>query len=86
MWKIIYTKRVITDAKKIAKIGLKDKTQHLLEIIGNNPFHMPPPYEKLVNLKNTYSRRIDIRYRLVYEVIKEEKLIIVRLMYKHYGD
>ena len=86
MWKIIYTKRALSDAKKIAKIGLKDRAKRLLEIIGSNPFQMPSPYEKLVNLKNTYSRRIDIRHRLVYEVIKEEKLIIVRLMYKHYGD
>lgn len=86
MWKIIYTKRASDDAKKIAKIGLKDKVEHLLEIIKNNPFQTPPSYEKLVNLKNTYSRRIDIRHRLVYEVRKEEKLIIVRLMYKHYGE
>ncbi len=86
MWKIIYTKRASDDAKKIAKIGLKDNAEHLLEIIKNNPFKTPPSYEKLVNLKNTYSRRIDIRHRLVYEIKKEKKLIIVRLMYKHYGD
>ena len=86
MWKIIYTKRASDDAKKIAKIGLKDKAEHLLEIIKNNPFETSPSYEKLVNLENTYSRRIDIRYRLVYEVRKEEKLIIVRPMYKHYGE
>jgi len=86
MWKIVYTTRAVADAIKIAKIGLKNEAKRLIEIIGSNPFQMPPPYEKLVNLKNTYSRRINIRHRLVYEVIKEEKLIIVRLMYKHYGD
>lgn len=86
MWKIIYTKCASGDAKKIAKIGLKDNAESLLKIIKNNPFQTPASYEKLVNLTNTYSRRIDIRHRLVYEVRKEEKLIIVRLMYKHYGN
>ena len=84
-WKLLFTKRASEDAIKLAQIGLKSKAQKLLEVIAQNPYQIPPPFEKLVNVKGTYSRRIDIRHRLVYEVRKDERLLIVKMMYKHYG-
>ena len=84
-WKLLFTKRAAEDAIKLAQIGLKSKAQKLLETIAQNPYQIPPPFEKLVNVKDTYSRRIDIRHRLVYEVRKDERLIIIKMMYKYYG-
>lgn len=57
----------------------------LLEILKVNPFQNPPPYEKLVgDLAGTYSRRINIQHRLVYQVIDLDKVVKVLRMWTHY--
>ena len=64
----------------------KEEAQKLLQIIEKNPYQISPSFEKLVGLENTYSRRINIQHRLVYQVDKENHLIIVKMLYKHYGQ
>ena len=84
-WKIVYTKQAQKDAKKIASANLKDKTIELIEILRNNPYQSPPPYEKLVgDLSGTYSRRINIQHRLVYQIIEKEKVVKIIRMWTHY--
>jgi Txe/YoeB family toxin of toxin-antitoxin system len=85
-WKVLYSKRAQKDALKLKACGLDDKAKYLIDIIGRNPFQTPPPFEKLFLGENTYSRRINIRHRLVYEVRQSEHIIIIRMMFKHYGD
>ena len=85
-WKLIYTKRAQEDSEKIKKAGLKEKAQKLLQIIAEDPYKIPPSFEKLVGLEDTYSRRINIQHRLVYQIDKENHLIIVKMLYKHYGQ
>nr|WP_308254251.1 Txe/YoeB family addiction module toxin [Geminocystis sp. GBBB08] len=84
-YKIVYTKQAKKDAKKLANKGLKNKTQNLLNLIAENPYQNPPPYEKLVgDLNGAYSRRINIQHRLVYQIIESEKTIKIIRMYSHY--
>jgi len=84
-WGLAYSKYALKDAKKISAAGLKEKAQVLLKILEINPFQNPPPYEKLVgDLKNAYSRRINIQHRLVYEVFPDEKTVRVLRMWSHY--
>ena len=84
-WNLAYSKYAIKDAKKLSAAGLKDKAQALLDLIKVDPFQNPPPYEKLVgDLQGVYSRRINIQYRLVYEVFREEKTIRILRMWTHY--
>ena len=84
-WKVIYTKHAQKDAKKLASSGLKKKAQQLLNIIEENPFQTPPPYENLVgDLTGAISRRINIQHRLVYQVIESENIIKVLRMWTHY--
>ncbi len=84
-WKLVFTKQAQKDAKKIAHSGLKPQAELLLEIINENPFKNPPPYEKLVgDLSGAYSRRINIQHRLVYEVLDNIKSIKVIRMWTHY--
>jgi len=81
----VYTKQAQKDAKKLAASGLKNKAQLLLEIIKNDPFQKPPPYEKLVgDLSGAYSRRINIQHRLVYQVYEKEHVIKVIRLWTHY--
>ncbi len=84
-WSLVYAKQAIKDAKKIAASGLKPRAQELLEMLANNPFQNPPPFEKLVgDLAGAYSRRINIQHRLVYEVFAKEKTVRVLRMWTHY--
>ena len=85
MWGICYTQQARKDARKLAAAGLKKKAQELLDIIKDNPYQDPPPYEKLVgDLSGAYSRRINIQHRLVYQVIEEEKAVKVLRLWTHY--
>lgn len=84
-WTIIYTKQAQKDAKKLAHSGLKPKAEAVLEILQKDPFLNRPPYEKLVgDLEGAYSRRINIQHRLVYQVIKQQKIVKVIRMWTHY--
>lgn len=84
-WQLVFTKQAQKDAKKIAHSGLKPQAERLLEIIKENPFKNPPPYEKLVgDLSEAYSRRINIQHRLVYQVIEDIKTVKVIRMWTHY--
>ena len=84
-WRIVYTKQAQKDAKKISEAGLKSKTQKLLSILSENPFQNPPSYEKLVgDLAGAYSRRINMKHRLVYQVIVDIKTVKVLRMWTHY--
>lgn len=85
-WEFVYTKQAKKDAKKIAASGLKQKVKSLLELLEENPYIKPPPYEKLVgDLSGVYSRRINIQHRLVYQVYEEEHIIKIIRMWTHYG-
>ena len=74
MWKIYYTRQAQKDAKKLTSSGLKSKAEELLQVIAENPYQNPPPYEKLAgDLAGAYSRRINIQHRLVYQVYERTK-------------
>jgi len=84
-WQLVYTKQAQKDAQKLAAAGLKDKAKALLEVIRENPFQNPPPYEKLVgDLAGAYSRRINIQHRLVYQVLQAEQTVKVLRLWSHY--
>ena len=84
-WRIVFAKQAQKDAPRLASAGLKDKAQALLAVLAENPFRTPPPYEKLVgDLAGSYSRRINIQHRLVYEVLESEKVVKVLRMWTHY--
>ena len=84
-WEIVFAKQALKDAKKLSVSGLKPKAQELLAVLASDPFQNPPPFEKLVgDLAATYSRRINIQHRIVYEVFSKEKTVRVLRMWTHY--
>ena len=84
-WELRYTKQAQKDAKKLSASGLKSKAQELLDLIKENPYQNPPPFEKLVgDLTGAYSRRINIQHRLVYQVYEKERIIKVIRLWMHY--
>jgi Txe/YoeB family toxin of toxin-antitoxin system len=85
MWRIVFTKQAQKDAKRLAAAGLRTKAEKLLDILRENPYQTPPPFEKLLgDLSGAYSRRINIQHRLVYQVVNDEKVVKVIRMWTHY--
>jgi len=49
------------------------------------PFQSPLAHEKLVgDLSGSYSRRINIQNRLVYQVLEDQHIVKVLRMWTHY--
>lgn len=85
MWQVVFTKQAQKDAKKLSAAGLRPKAEKLLEILRENPYQTPPPFEKLLgDLAGTFSRRINIQHRLVYQVLDDQKIVKVLRMWTHY--
>ena len=69
MYKIEYHKKAVKDIERLKSNNLEKNAKKLIELIKENPFQNPPPYEKLAgDLKGLYARRINIQPRLVYKV------------------
>jgi Txe/YoeB family toxin of toxin-antitoxin system len=84
-WEVVFTKDAQKDAKKISSAGFRAKAERLLEVLADNPYRNPPPFEKLVgDLAGAYSRRINIHNRLVYQVLDKEKVVKIIRMWSHY--
>jgi toxin YoeB len=84
-WRLVYTRAAQKDAGRLAAAGLRDRAQALLELLADDPFRSPPPFEKLVgDLAGAYSRRINIQHRLVYQVLPQERVVKVLRMWSHY--
>ncbi len=85
MYSVVYTKKAVSDIPKLKAAKLDKKAKALIDLITEDPFKNPPPYEKLLgDLQGAYSRRINIKHRLVYEVIEEAKTVKVISIWSHY--
>ena len=85
MYNIVYTKKAINDISKLKSVKLDKKARALIEIIKENSYKTPPTYEKLMrDLSGAYSRHINIKHRLIYEVLEEEKTVKIISLWTHY--
>lgn len=85
MYKIFYSKTAMKDIPKLKAAHLDKTAKMLIDMIKENPFRTPPPYEKLLgNLQDAFSRRINVKHRLVYEVFEEEQAIKIISLWSHY--
>ena len=86
-WRLKYSKKKKKDSLKLASAGLKSKAEKLLTVLAENPYKLPPNFEKLQGTSSpVYSRRINIQHRLVYQVFEDEHIVKVLRMWTHYGD
>ncbi|WP_342597790.1 Txe/YoeB family addiction module toxin [Cyanobacterium aponinum UTEX 3222] len=82
-WKTEFSRNTLKDVKKLKSAKLDGNLKELLNILKSNPYE--PPYEKLSgNLKGYYSRRINIKHRLVYRVDDNNKTIKILSVWSHY--
>ena len=84
-WRLVFTSHARRDARKLNKAGLRPKAEKLLELLREEPYRRPPPFEKLVgDLTGAFSRRINIQHRLVYQVLPAERIVKILRMWTHY--
>lgn len=85
-YKIVITKSAQKDKEKIKSFpSLKNNVDNLLEILRNDPFQSPPPFERLRGeLSVYYSRRINKQHRLVYMIDTDLKVVKIVAMWTHY--
>jgi Txe/YoeB family toxin of toxin-antitoxin system len=84
-WTLVFTKQAQKDAKKLKSSGLKPNAERLLGILELNPYQNPPPFEKLVgDLTGACSRRINIKHRLVYQVLEDIRTVKILRLWTHY--
>ena len=84
-WELYFTRQARKDARKLTSAGLKQRAEQLLDILRDNPYRTPPPYEKLTgDLTGACSRRINIQHRLVYQVLEDERAVKVLRLWTHY--
>ena len=90
MYRIVYTKQAEKDIKNLKAARLDKKAKELIEILREDPYRIPPRYEKLVgNLQDFYSRRINIQHRLIYQVVEADQpgyqgVVKIVRMWTHY--
>jgi len=84
-WTIEFARNTLKDAKKLRSANLTAKVNQLVVILKQDPYK--PPYEKLSgNLQGYYSRRINIKHRLVYSIDELNKTVRVVSVWSHYGE
>jgi Txe/YoeB family toxin of toxin-antitoxin system len=84
-YEILYTRQAEKDYQKIKKLpALLTNVKKLINVLKAEP--RTPPYEKLTGLQNTYSKRVNIQRRLIYEVFDEQKIVKVIRMWSHYEN
>lgn len=82
---VVYTKEATKDIPKLKAAHLEEKAKKLIELLKEDPFQTPPPLEKLLgDLAGAYSRRINVKHRLVYQVYEKEKVVKVVSLWSHY--
>ena len=85
MYRIVFTRAAAEDIPKLKAAHLDTKAKRLIDVLRQNPFQTPPPYEKLRgNLEGAYSRRLNIKHRLVYQVLREQETVKIISMWTHY--
>ena len=84
-WLLVYTKQAKKDARRLSRSGLKPQAERVLDILREDPYRTPPPYEKLVgDLTGACSRRINIQHRIVYQILDDINTVKVIRMWTHY--
>ena len=82
---VVYTKEAAKDIPCLRAAHLDEKAKKLIELLKEDSFQTPPPCEKLLgDLFGAYSRRINVKHRLVYQVYEKEKVVKIVSLWSHY--
>ncbi len=80
MYEIVFTKSYEKRAKQFFKLHpeLIQRYQKVLYIMKSNPYHPSLRLHKLKgNLKKLYSLSIDLKHKIILDIVIEDKMIIL---------
>ena len=87
-WKVELENQAKKDLEKLGSISsestLKNSFQKLLKILEHNPYQSK--CEKLKGKRNTFSRKMNKKDRLIYKIQKDRKIVKVKQILRHYND
>lgn len=87
VWKLSFHKKTIAHVKNLKQAGLREKAKKVLDNIKADPFSPMHGFEKLVgDLKGFYSKRINIKHRVVYAVDTKALVVYICAIWTHYED
>ena len=85
IYKIIVSKQAVKDAKLIKQAQLENKVKTILSELSIDPYSKTFNFEALkFDLSGFYSKRINIKHRLVYRIDETRKEVIILRMWSHY--
>lgn len=86
-WELRFERLARKDAQRLKAAGLKSKADSILTQLERDPYYVPPPFEKLIgDLSGLYSRRVNRKHRIVYEIESTARQVVVHRMYSHYDE
>ena len=72
-YKVIFSRQALKDLQKLKQAGLARQAKEITDILMKNPYQTPPRFEKLVgDLRDYFSRRINIQHRYIYRITPNE--------------
>lgn len=86
-YQIAPSNRAARQLKKLREKRIEGRIIDLLEAIAKNPREGIGRPKNLIGMDvETWSRRIDSKNRIVYEIYEKEKLVILLSITGHYKD
>ena len=86
MYKIIISKQAFKDSKLIKNAKLDQKIKTIFRELSVDPYSRTFNFEILkFDLSGLYSKRINIKHRLVYWVDENKREVIILEMWSHYN-
>ena len=88
-YELIFFKDALKDIEYWKKSGDKHaikKIDKILEALENDPYSPNPGNPELLKYASGYSRRINKKDRITYNVIESEKKVVIFRIRGHYND
>lgn len=85
MYKVIIRNSAKPDLKKVKRSNLKNNFLEIVQQLKENPFEDNQSFEKLQPpIAEKYSRRMNVKHRVVYTVDRENKVVKIWSAWSHY--
>ncbi|WDF83154.1 Txe/YoeB family addiction module toxin [Lacticaseibacillus pabuli] len=84
IYEVLVSKSVQRAIQRESQAVVRKKKERILRLLAEDPFYLPPRYEKLSEDTNLYSRRVNVQHRVVYKVDKQRQQVVVIGVRSHY--
>lgn len=83
-YRIVFTKRAFSDIELLRAAKLLPKAKTIIDKMAEDPFFDPTAKKLVGDMAGAYSRRINIKHRIVFMVYEPERTVKIIRMWTHY--